>query len=37
MPPTPGAFSYGAAAEWYQGDWTVRGGIFDQSIVPNSA
>jgi high affinity Mn2+ porin len=30
-------FSYGAAAEWYQGDWTVRGGVFDQSIVPNSA
>jgi high affinity Mn2+ porin len=30
-------FSYGAAAEWYQGDWTVRGGIFDQSSVPNSA
>ncbi|MGC1250411.1 MAG: carbohydrate porin [Xanthobacteraceae bacterium] len=30
-------FSYGAAAEWYQGDWTVRGGIFDQSTVPNSS
>jgi high affinity Mn2+ porin len=30
-------FSYGAAAEWYQGDWTVRGGIFDQSVVPNSS
>ena len=30
-------FTYGAAAEWYQGDWTVRGGIFDQSSVPNSA
>ena len=30
-------FSYGAAAEWYQGDWTVRGGVFDQSVVPNSA
>jgi high affinity Mn2+ porin len=29
-------FSYGAAAEWYQGDWTVRGGIFDLSSVPNS-
>ncbi len=29
-------FSYGAAAEWYQGDWTVRGGVFDQSTVPNS-
>jgi high affinity Mn2+ porin len=29
-------FSYGAAVEWYQGDWTVRGGIFDLSNVPNS-
>jgi high affinity Mn2+ porin len=29
-------FTYGATAEWYQGDWTVRGGIFDLSIVPNS-
>ncbi len=29
-------FSYGAAAEWYQGDWTVRGGVFDLSNVPNS-
>jgi high affinity Mn2+ porin len=27
-------FSYGAAAEWYQGDWTVRGGIFDLSVSP---
>jgi high affinity Mn2+ porin len=30
-------FTYGATAEWYQGDWTVRGGIFDQSTVPNSS
>jgi high affinity Mn2+ porin len=30
-------FTYGAAVEWYQGDWTVRGGIFDEPIVPNSA
>ena len=30
-------FTYGAAAEWYQGDWTVRGGVFDQSAIPNSA
>ena len=22
-------YTYGAAAEWYQGDWTVRGGVFD--------
>jgi high affinity Mn2+ porin len=29
-------YTYGAAAEWYQGDWTVRGGLFDLSIVPNS-
>ena len=30
-------YTYGAAAEWYQGDWTFRGGLFDQSTVPNSA
>jgi high affinity Mn2+ porin len=29
-------YTYGAAAEWYQGDWTVRGGVFDLTIVPNS-
>ncbi len=29
-------YTYGAAAEWYQGPWTVRGGGFDLSIVPNS-
>lgn len=29
-------YTYGAAAEWYQGNWTVRGGFFDLSIVPNS-
>jgi high affinity Mn2+ porin len=27
-------YSYGAAAEWYQGDWTVRGGVFDMSTTP---
>ncbi len=27
-------FSYGAAAEWYQGRWTLRGGIFDLSQTP---
>ncbi len=27
-------FSYGAAAEWYQGNWTLRGGIFDLSATP---
>ena len=31
------AYTYGAAVEWYKGDWTVRGGWFDLSIVPNSA
>jgi high affinity Mn2+ porin len=29
-------YTYGAAAEWYRGDWTLRGGWFDLSIVPNS-
>jgi len=29
-------YSLGAAAEWYQGAWTLRGGVFDMSIVPNS-
>jgi high affinity Mn2+ porin len=29
-------YSLGAAAEWYQGAWTLRGGVFDLSIVPNS-
>ena len=27
-------FTYGAATEWYQGDWTVRGGVFDLSATP---
>ena len=27
-------FSYGAAAEWYQDWWTIRGGIFDLPTVP---
>jgi high affinity Mn2+ porin len=26
--------TYGAAAEWYQSNWTVRGGIFDLSKTP---
>jgi high affinity Mn2+ porin len=26
--------TYGAAAEWYQGPWTLRGGIFDMSQTP---
>ena len=29
-------FTYGAAAEWYQGQWTVRGGLFDLTVIPNS-
>ena len=29
-------YTYGATAEWYHGPWTVRGGLFDLSIVPNS-
>jgi high affinity Mn2+ porin len=29
-------YTLGAAAEWYQGNWTVRGGVFDLSVVPNS-
>ncbi|MBV9367851.1 MAG: carbohydrate porin, partial [Solirubrobacterales bacterium] len=27
-------YTYGAAAEWYQGDWTLRGGLFDLSKTP---
>ena len=30
-------FTYGAALEWYQGRWVARGGLFDLSLVPNSA
>jgi high affinity Mn2+ porin len=30
-------YSYGATAEWYQGDWTLRGGVFDMSAVPAEA
>jgi high affinity Mn2+ porin len=29
-------YTDGAALEWYQGPWTVRGGLFDLSDVPNS-
>jgi high affinity Mn2+ porin len=29
-------YTVGAAAEWYQGAWTLRGGIFDLSKEPNS-
>ena len=30
------AFTYGAAIEWYSGQWTFRAGIFDGPVVPNS-
>jgi high affinity Mn2+ porin len=29
-------FTYGASVEWYQGNWALRTGVFDLSIVPNS-
>lgn len=29
-------YSYGGAAEWTQNWWTLRGGLFDLSRVPNS-
>jgi high affinity Mn2+ porin len=31
------AYTYGASVEWYQGRWTVRGGLFDMSVAPNSS
>jgi high affinity Mn2+ porin len=30
-------YTYGAAAEWYQGPWTLRAGVFDMSAVPAEA
>ena len=27
-------YTYGAAAEWYQGNWTLRGGVFDLTATP---
>jgi len=30
-------YTVGAALEWYSRDWTLRGGVFDLSDVPNSA
>jgi high affinity Mn2+ porin len=30
------AFTYGSAVEWYTGAWTVRAGVFDGPVVPNS-
>ena len=29
------AYTYGVAAEWYQGNWTLRGGLFDMSQTPS--
>jgi high affinity Mn2+ porin len=29
-------YTVGAAVEWYQNAWTLRGGLFDLSTVPNS-
>ena len=29
-------YTYGAAAEWYQGAWTTRLGLFDLSKLPNN-
>jgi len=29
-------FTYGAAAEWTRSAWTLRGGVFDLSVTPNS-
>ncbi len=29
-------YTYGAAVEWYRGNWTLRGGLFDLSNIPNS-
>jgi high affinity Mn2+ porin len=30
-------YTVGGAIEWYRRDWTIRGGFFDLSDVPNSA
>jgi high affinity Mn2+ porin len=30
------AYTYGGAAEWSFGKWTLRGGLFDMSRLPNS-
>jgi high affinity Mn2+ porin len=29
-------YTVGASAEWYQGVWTLRGGLFMMSTIPNS-
>jgi high affinity Mn2+ porin len=30
-------YTVGAAVEWYRNSWTLRGGLFDLSDIPNSA
>jgi high affinity Mn2+ porin len=30
------AYTYGAAVEWYRDRWTVRAGLFDMSVAPNT-
>ena len=30
------AYTYGAAAEWYKGNYTLRGGVFDLSQTPSA-
>lgn len=32
----PWGFTYGAALEWNADDWTLRGGVFEMSPVPNA-
>jgi high affinity Mn2+ porin len=29
-------YTYGAAVEWYKGNWALRGGVFDLSVTPNN-
>jgi high affinity Mn2+ porin len=29
-------YTVGASAEWYQGPWTLRAGVFDLSVIPNA-
>jgi high affinity Mn2+ porin len=30
------SYTYGGAVEWYKGQWTLRAGIFDAPVVPNT-
>jgi high affinity Mn2+ porin len=29
-------YTYGAAVEWYKGQWTLRGALFDAPVTPNN-